>query len=579
MDVNYARPLSGLAGLLLAVVCRCGLAADAEVIASDHSSNDVVVMASDGPGDVQLPPEAPSALVISNDGGNSPAVEPADDGAATLTVTDNDSVAVGELPNAPAQASRLSVVANQKREAPLVAVANDPAVTPASSVEAVDDHNFYAEGPFGCEDEPLDDGYAAYPVHPGGAHYASHGVPIRQRIRQLGGALQPHQAAPQVAQRRPGRGPATRPDAARTAARLASNNRPAATAAKPKANTTRTAQPRRQPASNSPRDLLVRAHELSQTASTEAEYSQIVKWCTQALRQKLDDESRSYAEELSAWALNRRGQLLADEGQKDLALADFQTALAADPDCWRALHNRGVTFAQNGQFAEAFDDICRVIELNPKFPKAYSNRATLYVQAKDLEKALADYDKATELDPKLTAALVGRGRVRHMQGRLGDAIDDLTAAAKLAPSDAEIVCSRADLLADLGRYNEAVEDYARAIDLNPHFEHAFRNGAWLLATCPDESVRDVEGALAGAQAALDCGYGERHAALDTLAAALANAGRYEEAVGTIQQAIDIAPEELHTVYEVRQELYESGQPFRTRPVKKINVQTAEYTED
>jgi tetratricopeptide (TPR) repeat protein len=461
----------------------------------------------------------------------------------------------------------------------LTVVSADSAVTPASSVEAVDDHNFYAEGPFGCENEPLDVGYAAYPAHPGVVHYANRGVPIRQRIQQLGGALQPHPAAPQMAQRRATQGPATRPDAARTAARLASNNRRAAASPKPKANTTRTAQPRRQPASNSPRDLLVRAHELSQTASTEAEYSQIVKWCTQALRKKLDDESRNYAQQLSAWALNRRGQLLADDGRKDLALADFQTALAADPNCWRALHNRGVTFAQNGQFAEAFDDICRVIELNPKFAKAYSNRATLYVQAKDLEKALADYDQAIELDSKLTAARVGRGRVRHMQGRLGDAIDDLTVAVKLAPNDAEIVCSRADLLADLGRYSEAVEDYALAIDLNPRFEHAFRNGAWLLATCPDESVRDAEGALAGAQAALDCGYGERHAALDTLAAALANAGRYEEAVGTIQQAIDIAPEELHAVYEVRQELYESRQPFRTRPVKKVDVQTAEYTED
>jgi tetratricopeptide (TPR) repeat protein len=578
MDVNYARRLSGLAGLLLAMVCPSGLAAEAEAIASDNPSNDVVVLASDEPGDVELPPEAPSALVISSDGDEAPAVDSADDDAATLTISDNDSVAVGELRDAPAQASRLSVVANQERQLPLTPVAADPAVTPASSVEAVDDHNFYAEGPFGCEDEPLD-GAAYYAGGPQGAHYASRGVPIRQRIQQLGGALQPHPATTQVARRRPTQRPATRSDAARTEARLASNNRPAATVSKPKANATRTAQPRRQPASNSPSDLLVRAHELSQTASTEAEYSQIVKWCTQALRQKLDDETRKYAEQLSAWALNRRGQLLADEGQKDLALADFQTALAADPDCWRALHNRGVTFAQGGQFAEAFDDICRVIELNPNFAKAYSNRATLYVQAKDLENALADYDKAIELDPKLTAARVGRGRVRHIQGRLGDAIDDLTAAAKLAPNDAEIVCSRADLLADLGRYNEAVEDYARAIDLNPHFEHAFRNGSWLLATCPDESVRDAEGALAGAQAALDCGYGERHAALDTLAAALANAGRYEEAVGTIQQAIDIAPEELHAVYEVRQELYESGQPFRTRPVKKVDVQTAEYTED
>ena len=252
----------------------------------------------------------------------------------------------------------------------------------------------------------------------------------------------------------------------------------------------------------------------------------------------------SSALQLSAWALNRRGQVRADEGQQDLALADFRAALEFDPNNWRALHNRGVTYAQNGQFAEAFDDLCRVIQLNPKFAKAYSNRATLYVQAGDFEKALADYDAALAIDAEAAAgARRPRPRVPHAGPARRGAGEPRRGRRRLAPKDAEIVCSRADLLADLGRYEDALEDYAQAIDLNPKFEHAYRNGAWLLATCPDESIRDVEGALVGAQAALECGYGERHAALDTLAAALANAGRFEEAVGTIQQAIEIAPEE------------------------------------
>lgn len=311
---------------------------------------------------------------------------------------------------------------------------------------------------------------------------------------------------------------------------------------------------------------LVSAYQLSLTASTEAEYSQIVQWCASAMRIELDAESRKFAESLSAWALNRRGQTRADEGQADLALADFGAALDSSPENWRAMHNRAVTFAQRGGFAESFDDLCRVIQLNPKFAKAYANRATLYVQAGDLEHALGDYDAALAIDGELLAALVGRGRVCHLLGRLEDALASMDTAVKLAPQDADIVCSRADLLADLGRYEDALLDYAQAIDLNKKFEHAYRNGAWLLATCPDDSIRDVEGALAGAQAALDCGYGERHAALDTMAAALANAGRFDEAVGTIQQAIEIAPEDVQAAYQARQQLYESGQPFRTQPV-------------
>jgi tetratricopeptide (TPR) repeat protein len=323
---------------------------------------------------------------------------------------------------------------------------------------------------------------------------------------------------------------------------------------------------------------LVNAYQLSLSASKEAEYSQIIQWCSAATRIELDAETRSFADNLSAWALNRRGQVRADEGQGELALADFNAALELTPENWRAMHNRAVTLAQRGDFAESFDDLCRVIQGNPKFAKAYANRATLYVQAGEMERASADFDSALATDPELLAALVGRGRVCHLLGRLDDALASLDSAVKLAPQDADIVCSRADLLADLGRYEDALLDYAQAIDLNKKFEHAYRNGAWLLATCPDDSIRDVEGAIAGAQAALDCGYGERHAALDTMAAALANAGRFEEAVGTIQQAIDIAPMEVRDAYQARQQLYEAGQPFRTQPVGSEAIAEADDSE-
>lgn len=313
-------------------------------------------------------------------------------------------------------------------------------------------------------------------------------------------------------------------------------------------------------------ELLLKAHELSQSADGESDYSEIIQLCAKAADLGVASDAASFARSLSAWALNRRGQLRNDEGQFELAMADFQAALEADPNNWRALHNRGVTFAQNGDFASAFDDFSRVIQLSPKFPKAYSNRATLYVQAGKVEDALADFEQALELDPDLFAAHVGRGRICHQTGRLEEAIAHLDRAIEIDGERCEVVCSRADLHADLGNYGEALRDYARAIQLKPDFAHAYRNGAWLLATCPDERFRDAENALAGAEQALSYGYGQRHAALDTLAAALANAGRFEDAVGTLQQAIEVAPEEARSAYHVRLQLYEARRPFRISPV-------------
>jgi tetratricopeptide (TPR) repeat protein len=261
--------------------------------------------------------------------------------------------------------------------------------------------------------------------------------------------------------------------------------------------------------------------------------------------------------------------LYADAGKGELADADFEEAIHFDATNWRAIHNRGVSYAEAGSFAEAFDDFNTVITLNPEFAKAYTNRATLFVQAGDLESAKKDYEQACELDDKLASARLGLARVCHMNGRCEQALEHFTAAAKLDPQNPGILCSRGDLLADMGQYADALASYAMAIEVKPDFGHAYRNGAWLLATCPDEQYRDPENAILGAKQALQSDYGDRHVALDTLAAAYASAGDFERAVTTLEEAIELAPSLLRGDYVARVKMYESGQPFRTQPVTDI----------
>jgi tetratricopeptide (TPR) repeat protein len=525
MDVKLAPLVSRCAASLLALGMLNRVVADDDVvIAADTAPSMLVVTASDAGAELQQPP----AL-----------------SGTELVVHAGDEEQQQQAPR---------VKANTQPKKPLSAIVIDPDVT-----QAVSERTNASSSRGGSVFSGM---FSGGPQRPS----AASGIQAQQRNRM--------QAPPEMPPARPLRRP----------------NDPSQPIPRPLSNAKRTApataRPSRGPAATHHADdestqpaglLLIQAYDLSLKAGAEAEYSQIVRWCAEAMKQGLEGENEQFALQLSAWALNRRGQLRADANQRDLAVADFRAALDFDSNCWRARHNRSVSLAQGGHFAEAFDDVCKVIELNPKFAKAYANRGTLYVQAGQPEKAIADYDEALKIDPGLAAALIARGRLCHLNGRLDEAYQNLTTAIEVDPANAEVICSRGDLLVDLGRYSEALQDYARAIDLNPKFEHAYRNGAWLLATCPDDSVRDVEGALKGAQAALDCGYGDRHAALDTLAAALANAGRFEEAVGTIQQAIEIAPEEAKPAYQARQQLYEGRQPFRTHPVNK-EVQTAEYVE-
>jgi len=269
---------------------------------------------------------------------------------------------------------------------------------------------------------------------------------------------------------------------------------------------------------------------------------------------------------------------LADDGSD----AGVQELIRVDPEeareefsvvqsqGWQQLHDRGVTFAEQGKYAEAMDDFNRVIEKNPMFAKAYANRATLLILSSDLDQAQTDYQRACTLDPKLLQAQLGLGRVYHLLGLKEEALDCFNQAIELDPDKADIICCRADLLADMGRYRDALVDYARTLDISPEFAHAYRNGSWLLATCPDRRFRDPANAVRGAQRALDLGYGDRHVALDTLAAAQASAGDFDQAAETLQEALKIAPHEVRYVYRSRLQKYQAHQPFLTEPVEDIS---------
>ncbi len=316
-------------------------------------------------------------------------------------------------------------------------------------------------------------------------------------------------------------------------------------------------------------EILSSAHQLAESAKTEAEFTNVFDLCQQIPASQATKEETTFGRQLAAWSLNRRGQLRARAGNTEAAIDDFNLAIRVDATCWRALHNRGVLLAQAGQFEQAFDDFHRTIELNPSFAKAHSNRAALYVLAGELEPALRDYQRAIELDPQFAIAYRGCGRTCHLLGRTDEALEHLTRAIELAPKDSAALANRGDLLTDLGRYTAAASDYERALALNSHNVDACRGSAWLLATCPDESVRNPDLALRRAQMATQLDRKTDVVTLDTLAAAEASTGDFEAAMQTVRHAIDLAPPSERSVYQDRLQMYERSTPYRIAPLNEV----------
>jgi tetratricopeptide (TPR) repeat protein len=230
-----------------------------------------------------------------------------------------------------------------------------------------------------------------------------------------------------------------------------------------------------------------------------------------------------------------------------------------------------VLSAQAGEFETAFNDFSRTIQINGKFAKAYSNRAALFVVAGNIPPALQDYSKAIELDPELAVAHRGLGRAYHLAGQLKESVRHYDEAISLSPNDAYAIASRADVLTDQGKYAEAAADYERAIIADNTSSQANSGSAWLLATCPDQSIRNPELAIKRAEAAVKLTEGKDAASLDALAAAQASSGNFDAAKNSIGQAIQLASDDEKQAFAARLGLYEREKAYHIAPLEIAQV--------
>jgi tetratricopeptide (TPR) repeat protein len=307
---------------------------------------------------------------------------------------------------------------------------------------------------------------------------------------------------------------------------------------------------------------LEQAQHAAKGATSREELSAIVESCERGLRGSPDEKQSASLRRLSAWAHNRRGELLADAGQTDESLADFQSAISLDSDCSLAIHNRAVTFAQQNQFDAALRDFNRVIELNPGLAVAYRNRAELLAALGRTEEAIGDYNHALDSLPNDAHLYRDRAYAYQQLGQFSKSLDDFNRAIDIAPDDPDALTQRGNLAAEQGNYEQAITDLQQALAKNPDWAEAHRSIAWLQATCPNPSLQSPQEAIAAAERAAKLAPATDYLILDTLAAAHASAGHFDRATEFQQQALTIAPPNAVPSLKQRLALYQHGRAFR-----------------
>jgi tetratricopeptide (TPR) repeat protein len=247
--------------------------------------------------------------------------------------------------------------------------------------------------------------------------------------------------------------------------------------------------------------------------------------------------------------------------------------LACTSDNAVAHYNLGTVLLQKGKVDEAMVHFQKGMEINPGYVEAYNNLGIALRQKGRVDEAIAHFQKVLEINPGYAAAHINLGNALLQQGRVDEAVIHYQQALQLKPESVEAHINLGNALLQKGSADEAIVQYQRALQIKPDFLEVLNNLAWLLATSPDGHIRDGAQAVKYAGRACELTHYDVPPLVGTLAAAYAEAGRYDEAIATGQKACALASKsgerELLEKNQKLLELYRAHQPYHEAAEKIV----------
>lgn len=185
----------------------------------------------------------------------------------------------------------------------------------------------------------------------------------------------------------------------------------------------------------------------------------------------------------------------------------------------------------------------------------------------DLVGARAEFLEAIRIQPQYADALQNLGVVESQAGRFEEAKAYLAQAVQLKPTSAQIYAKLGFLLNEQGKTGAAIDFYRAYLRCSPDEPSACNNLAWILATHPDSNLRNGGEAVGWAEHACDVTHRREPVFVGTLAAAYAEAGRFQDAIAAAQLAINLShaagQDEVEKTNQRLLELYRAGKPFHS----------------
>jgi tetratricopeptide (TPR) repeat protein len=259
------------------------------------------------------------------------------------------------------------------------------------------------------------------------------------------------------------------------------------------------------------------------------------------------------------------GNALLKKGNVDEAIAHFQRALQIDPDSVEAHNNLGNALLKEGNVDEAIVQYQKALQINPDYAKAHYNLGCALFQKGNVDEAIEHFQRALQINPDSMEAHYNLSCALLQKGNVDEAIVQYQKALQIEPDDEESHINLGNALIQKGNVDKAIVHYQKALQIEPDNVEALNNLAWVLATCPQASLRNGNKAVALAQRANQLTGDGNPVVIGTLAAAYAEAGRFNDAMRSAQKAIELAraagQQDMVEQFNGELKLYEAGLPF------------------
>ncbi len=268
-----------------------------------------------------------------------------------------------------------------------------------------------------------------------------------------------------------------------------------------------------------------------------------------------------------------KATLLREQEKFDEALAALDKASELAPAAPGIYQQRGELYRMKGDFPQAIEQFTKVLNMQPNLVLPLIHRSEAYLNNKQYDEALADIETVIKANPDLTVAHGLKAQTLASMERFPEAIEELkkltddeetqpefqlqlalyhlfakqpreaiAAYSDLLKEDDDnfpALRGRADAYLNIGEHANAVADFKKALEVEPKESGLLNNYAWVLATSPDDNVRDGKLAVELATKACEETNHEESHILSTLAAAYAEAGDFDKATEWSRKAIEV----------------------------------------